>query len=78
MVPDPTDNVFRLREDLSRQALQESLCHRLQQLRALAVVMEDKDFHVHPPAVVQAYSWVMVDVIDQVRELFYELWDRAG
>jgi hypothetical protein len=73
---DRCDDVFRLKEDLPQQALHESIRTRLRQLRALATVMEGKDFYVHPPAVMQAYAWTLVDVIDEVQALSCELRER--
>jgi hypothetical protein len=72
---DPT-GVFVLKQGLTEQALLENIRHRLQQLRDMATVMEGKDFYIHPPTVLQGYSWVMVDLIDEVQALFSELRKR--
>lgn len=72
------DDIFELKQGLAPQALQEGICQRLQQLRCLATVMESKDFYTHPPGVLQGYSWVMVDLVDEIQALFFELWENKA
>lgn len=73
MSSEPAEEVFHLRKGLSQQALHASIGNRLRQLRAMATVMEGKEFYVHPPAVMEAYAWTLVDVIDETQALFNEL-----
>lgn len=68
--------VFRLDASAPETAMQEAVCARLQQLRAMATVMEGKDFYVHPPAILQGYAWTLVDLVDEVQELFFTLWEK--
>lgn len=70
--------IFQLNPGAPSQAMQEAICHRLTQLKALTVVMETQDFQQHPPGIMQGYAFSLSSLAEELHTLFFALWETDG